>query len=69
MKNIIEDRLKSLKRRLQRFQQQLAILEDKHVGKELNFTYWGGFDMGNVKGKINEIENEIDFLEQLINEL
>lgn len=51
-----------LKRRLDRLKNKLVELEKKHLGNELNYTYWGGYDMGYLKGKISEIENIIDEL-------
>lgn len=53
---------KKLIRRLQRLQKQRDILQSEHGGKELQFTYWGGYELGYVKGKIAEIE---EILEEL----
>lgn len=55
--------IEELKRRLQRLIEQRDKLLEQHKGNELNFTYWGGYELGYVKGKINEIENILDDLE------
>lgn len=51
-----------LERRLARLKEQKAMLESKHLGNELKFTYWGGYELGYVKGKIAEIEEILDDL-------
>mgnify|MGYP004701310355 CR=1 FL=1 len=56
--------LKSLKRRLTRLQLQRDKLIAEHKNKEQNFTYWGGYSLGYTKGKIAEIEDIIDILEE-----
>jgi len=53
-----------LKRRLNRLTKQKDELEQKHQGNEQKYTYYGGFDLGYLKGKIDEIENIIDELEE-----
>lgn len=55
--------IEELKRRLQRLIEQRDKLLEQHKGNEPNFTYWGGYELGYVKGKINEIENILDDLE------
>jgi hypothetical protein len=52
--------VEELKRRLNRLKEQRDELESKHKGNELKFTYWGGFDLGYLKGKISAIENILD---------
>ena len=49
-----------LKRRLNRLIVQRDELLKKHKGNEINFTYWGGYELGYIKGKICEIEDIID---------
>lgn len=51
-----------LKKRLERLTDMKNKLEKEHIGKEYDFTYWGGFDLGYLKGKITEIEDMIDEL-------
>ena len=51
-----------LKRRLNRLIKQRNELLKLQEGKEQNFTYWGGYELGYVKGKISEIENILDEL-------
>jgi len=51
---------KELKRRLERLKKQKEQLEKEHKGNELNYTYWAGYELGYLKGKINEIENILD---------
>ena len=55
--------IEELKRRLERLIKQRDKLLEQHNGNELNFTYWGGYELGYVKGKINEIENILDIIE------
>lgn len=54
--------IEKLERRLERLKKQHDELELDHKGKELNFTYWAGFNFGYLKGKITEIEDIIDEL-------
>ena len=49
-----------LKRRLNRLKGQYDDLEKKHNGNELKHTYWAGFNLGYLYGKIAEIENILD---------
>lgn len=53
-----------LERRLKRLNEKKEEMETRHKGNEQKFTYWGGFDMGYLKGKIDEIENTIEELEE-----
>jgi hypothetical protein len=57
-----------LRRRLDRLKGQLTKLESTHVGNELKKTYWGGYEMGYLKGKISEIEDILDDVEEEQNE-
>ncbi len=50
-----------LRRRLARLIKTRDQMLEKHEGKELNFTYWGGYELGYIKGKIDEIENILDY--------
>lgn len=52
--------IEKLKRRLNRLKEQRDKLQKEHGGNELNYTYWGGYDFGYLKGKISEIEDIID---------
>ena len=61
----MKDRDKELKRRLERLNKKVEVLESKHRGKGENFTYHGGYDLGYLKGKIGEIEEQIDIEEDL----
>lgn len=54
-----------LKRRLNRLIEHRDKLLSQHNGNELNFTYWGGYELGYLKGKINEIEDILDELGEL----
>ena len=49
-----------LKRRLARLTKQHDELVIKHNGNEGKFTYWGGYAMGYLRGKIGEIEKILD---------
>jgi hypothetical protein len=60
-----DELLNRLKYRLERLNKQKNELESKHKGNEQNYTYHGGFDLGYLKGKISEIEDFIDDLENL----
>lgn len=56
--------IEKLKRRLSRLKEQRDKLEEEHKGKELTkYTYWAGYDLGYLKGKICEIEEMVDELE------
>ena len=50
----------NLIRKLNRFKEQKEALEAKHLGNELNYTYWGGYSLGELKGKISIIEYILD---------
>ena len=54
--------IENLKRRLNRLKEQQNILENEHKGNELKYTYWGGYNLGYLKGKISEIEDILDEL-------
>lgn len=56
--------LNRLKHRLNRLIERRDKLRLIHEGNELNFTYWGGYELGYVKGQINEIEEFIFMYEQ-----
>lgn len=45
-----------IKRRLERFQKMEEELTKLHSGNELNYTYWGGFELGYLRGKISLLE-------------
>jgi hypothetical protein len=51
-----------LKRRLARLIERRDSLLKEHKGKELNYTYWGGYSLGYIKGRITEIEDILDEL-------
>lgn len=52
--------IEKLKRRLERLNKRLEPIAIKHHGNEMNYTYWGGHELGYLKGKIAELENIID---------
>lgn len=54
--------IEKLKRRLNRLKEQRDKLQEEHGGNELKYTYWGGYNLGYLKGKICEIENILDEL-------
>jgi hypothetical protein len=47
------------KRRLNRLTEQKDVLEKDHKGNEDKYSYWGGWSLGYLKGKISEIEDII----------
>ena len=55
--------IERFKRRLKRLNKQKDELEAKHKDNEQNYTYHGGFSLGYLKGKITEIEDIIDEIE------
>lgn len=55
--------INKLIRRLDRLKKQKEELESKHLGNELKYTYWGGYELGYIKGKIAEIEDILDELD------
>jgi len=46
-----------------RYFEKIERMNQTHLGKESNFTYWGGFDMGYCKGKLSVIEDVLDMLD------
>ena len=62
--DILKSKVNKYKRRLNRLIVQKDDLEKQQKGNELNFTYWGGFDLGYLKGKISEIEDIIFDLDE-----
>lgn len=54
--------IERLERRLERFKKMRDELQLDHKGNESKYTYWAGFDLGYLKGKIAEIEDIIDEL-------
>jgi len=55
--------IENLKKRLERLKSKKEELSKTHVGHEHDFTYHGGWEMGYLDGKIYEVENLIDALE------
>jgi hypothetical protein len=58
----MEMTLKKLNRKLSRYKEYRDELVEMHKGNEEKFTYWAGYKLGYVKGKIDEIETVIDEL-------
>ena len=54
--------IEKLKRRLNRLEEQRDKLQKEHGGNEHIHTYWGGYHLGYLKGKICEIEDILDEL-------
>jgi hypothetical protein len=54
------DKRNELERRLTRLGNMRDDLELKHSGNEQNYTYHGGFELGYIKGKIAEIETQLE---------
>jgi hypothetical protein len=52
-----------LTRKITRVKSQIKELETQHEGKEDKFTYWGGFSMGYLKGKLTILEDWLDDLQ------
>ena len=60
------DTLKTLQARLDRLKRKEAILIEKHSGRETSvYNYWGGWDMGYLKGAIAVLEDTIDDISHL----
>jgi hypothetical protein len=57
--------INELERRLVRYKEKHQSLYLDHSGNEPRYTYWAGYDMGEIKGFIKEIENTIDNLNEL----
>ena len=55
--------ISSLKHRLERFTKIKNEVSLEYKGKEDKLTYWAGFRLGYLKGKLSEIENSIDRLD------
>lgn len=53
--------LGKMQAKLERFKRKEAVLIAKHSGIETSiYNYWGGWDMGYLKGTIAVLENVID---------
>lgn len=57
----VKDKLKS---RLKRWHGKAELLSTGSRGKEVDFTFWGGYSLGFIEGKIAEIEDMLDILEE-----
>jgi hypothetical protein len=56
--------IQNLKRRLRRLSEKKDVMQNLHLGNEMNvYSYWGGFELGYLKGKISEIESTLDDIE------
>lgn len=55
---------KQINRQLNRLNEQRDKLIKEHRGKENEFTYWGGYSLGYLDGKITQIENTIEKIEE-----
>ena len=62
---MLNKEISKLERRLKRLSKQRDVLLKIHSGNEHNYTYWGGYELGYIKGKIDEIENILDILNEL----
>ncbi len=51
---------KKLKRRILRLERQIKELSDKHHNKEKELTYYGGWDLGYLEGKLAALESLLD---------
>ena len=58
--------MEKLKRRLQRATETLDTLRAAHTGKEQNFTYWGGWEVGYYTAKVVMLEEMIEAQEELM---
>ena len=62
-------KLKEIKRRLARLIEMRDKLCAEHYGQEQKFTYWAGYRLGELKGKISILEDIVDFFEGDENEV
>ena len=60
MKNVIDE----LNRRLDRLKNMHKAMASKHSGNEDIYTYFAGYDLGYLEGKIAEIENTLDIMNE-----
>lgn len=61
---MIEIDIDKLKRRLNRLKEQRDKLQKEHDGNQLKYTYWGGYNLGYLKGQICRIESILDELNE-----
>ena len=54
--------IKSIERKAERTRKMIQELEKNHKGKEIEFTYWGGFSLGYHKGQLSILEELLDDL-------
>jgi hypothetical protein len=52
--------IKRLERRLIRMKERIYRIEKIHKGNEQNFTYHGGFNLGYLRGRVCELEDILD---------
>jgi hypothetical protein len=59
-----EKMISELKRRIKKYEDRVSIKLEKEQGNELSYTYWGGYDLGEMKGKVTILEEFLDYLEK-----
>lgn len=64
---MISKKIENLKRKLKRLEEAREKVLKYNKSNEPNLTYWGGWDLGYLTGKISATENQIDYLEYLLN--
>lgn len=62
---MIDELIEKYEGRLKHYNKRKEEMEDKHKGNEEKFTYWGGYDYGYIKGKIDRTEEMLEVLEDL----
>lgn len=55
-------KIEKLKRRLVRLEKQRRELKAEHKGQEHNYTYYGGYSLGHIEGRIFALEGVIDIM-------
>lgn len=57
--------IEKIKRKLKRLNKQRDELADKHIGRETEYTYHGGYSLGHLDGRINALESLLDEIEEI----
>ena len=60
--------IEELERRLKRLTDKKNEMEGEHKGNEEKYTYWGGYNLGYLKGKIAELEETISMVQNAMDD-
>jgi len=58
----IQAEIASVGRRISKVKEKISAMEEEHKGNESKLTYWAGFDLGYLKGRLSALEDYLDGL-------